>query len=514
MSGKGLLLTLFFIIPHSAFGGEVSIQCLNEVSRNEVQVTITPRPLSQDQLSTNREILFHFDPAVHETFNTKIPSECAGFVGALVNGYDTLLFQVPSDKKISELKNHDGFVVTYRSDSPQAITDTERASLNIAQAYLLFDENAVDESFTLLEERLKKSRDADTLSAYGSNEIARGRIRSGLKYLKEAIAVDPTRKDIALLQKSAEKKLAPEVHASTEYIDGDKSFSEWQSTVSAKLLTDQTNIAGDYLEGEVSYNRARFRGLRFLNGDIDDVHANQERVRVSYGHPLQDEQEVVGSIYGSSETAGAGADYISRDRHGAWKGALHVQEVNWEYASTIAFDGTKDLVEVGREQFINSQLFGSVETAYQRYSLNDRSNIADSVALRGNLQYALLKAIPSITLSYRLDAEYFLDQKDMIDSFNQSYQMLGADSREFHVVSLGLNNSFTDFPVSDVKTDLGIFGGYGFNRLGDEAPEIGAVLLIDNPRGPEIRSDIGKTFSTVKDNSTQTRVNFVLIWQY
>lgn len=112
-----------------------------------------------------------------------------------------------------------------------------------------------------------------------------------------------------------------------------------------------------------------------------------------------------------------------------------------------------------------------------------------------------------------LDGDYLHNMASRPDTTGAENEVFSTQSSEFHVFTLGASKSFEFRNETFRPFSLYAFGGYSFDRLGDEAPQTGAGLRGGWWDGPDFSLEAGRTFSTVLGTSdAQTRILATINW--
>jgi hypothetical protein len=191
------------------------------------------------------------------------------------------------------------------------------------------------------------------------------------------------------------------------------------------------------------------------------------------------------AVFGNDAEAGAGAQYVMRDRTGGTSIQVNYNQPNWDYVEMIVQNGTKSDIVIERKQVITQNLQATLSGNVTHYALQNMWGAADAPGWNFNLDYSRPVKFfnqgdndPSwmndeFTLGahYGVEAEYFTYVARRTDIDNETFNPLPTTTYEVH--------SFTGSIGKELLTNLDaeVEGGYGVDRIsGTSGPLYGGSL--------------------------------------
>jgi len=431
--------------------------------------------------------------------------KCGWMIKGVQLGFNTVLVSAAKGSTVQALKSGRTYTIQI-TPGPELSPEqgTEDRNLMLARARVLFEEGQRAEALILLQQAIEKyPNDAETLYTLGNYESSSGQYRSALRHLNAWAKIRP---DLAAGDPLLNELAMPywkTLGGGFEYYDGGDSFKErlyrlgFRAPIGIGLPTTMLGF-------QAETNDASFDDLRNPGGVVQDYSFDRQRYQVQVAHPFVDD-EVRVTVRGAEYATGGGVDYEQVDTSGHTNLGVHVNEPDWEYASSLAFKGARDSVAISRDQSLADRFLGQLGLGVNRYSLKGASDAATSMRLSGRLDYVLVKDLPYVALSYRLFGDYFVDRDERGEGAAR-YHPFTAQSNEFHTVTLGVSQRVGAQTLKATRASIFAFGGYAANRLGEGAPEVGAGVRAGGLSGVDFKVEVGRSFSTVSDADAQTRI--------
>ncbi len=300
-------------------------------------------------------------------------------------------------------------------------------------------------------------------------------------------------------------------------------------------ISHNTRESGDYLteqltrlDAAIPYNNALALGMNVEHdrAEVDWlIHTNGqggpytgENTRAEfYGDYTEDNGNHSSlSLFMAESVAGIGVWHNWLDNCGATSVELNLQRPNWDFVEEVADRGRKDKAQISRTHLFTPRLSLTASAALNRYNLAHTSNTANSASLFAGLSYTLppFKAIDlvkhhaALWLDYAIDAEhpFHVEKKTTIDGF--VFTPLPLESREIHSLTITLSQELRQ----DFSYEL--FGGYSYDRLGDDGPLFGAYVTWWPLPGFAVEGTISRSIRKEYSNQTVRNIGIQGRWRF
>jgi hypothetical protein len=392
--------------------------------------------------------------------------------------------------------------------------DSGRSELDLAltRADVLFHTDgpaAALDALGPLSERY--STDTEFVRAYGSYQAAAGESVAATRSLSQWANETPDTASTDPLWLDLTSPYTNAALGSFELLDGGSAQKERRSRF---LIRGRAGDAypATMLEADARIDNADFHDIRSPSGAVVDRSVQLENYRLNARAPFAHGTNELGFAF-SDYSFGGHFQLENEDSTGRTNARLQINEPNWEYASSVAFRGTKSTVSAARSANLLPSVRGSAGLGGNIFSLDGASDAAKSLSVDASLAYTLLPGATQIDLVYILDADYFADFEKVTGPDGERHKMFSAQSSEYH--SLGLAAAWQVAPQSSTlrQTRLAGVAGYAFDRLGEPSPQLGCVLEGGWWKGPALRTELNRSFSNTGISDTQTRIYVELVWR-
>lgn len=344
-----------------------------------------------------------------------------------------------------------------------------------------------------------------TLLGYTANaENFVGRWKRALRLLDEAGKIMPENEDIQLLRRDIDRVHGEHAKIDYEWLKiGDSRQNIWTAS-GLKFIDDEFEVGGN-----VQYNRLKAENIRRVDGRFGDFNANLTRAEVFVAKETEDGTRVQGSLFANNDFAGAGVYYGWFNDLGRTQVYGEYHRPNWDFIEGIIDSAVRDRIGVNHSVQLNPLWNVAGGVALNRYHVDQKSNVADSLSVNGSVTRTLNEVSPYLAANYALDAEYRSNDDTYTDPFGVSYIPL-MDSREVHTLSLIASEELTE----DTRGTIQV--GYSYDRLTDaNGPLIAGELthqMFEDRLEAELRASYGAfTSDNVGDAA---RVGGYLKWRF
>jgi len=238
-------------------------------------------------------------------------------------------------------------------------------------------------------------------------------------------------------------------------------------------------------------------------GGVSGVRTGGE---VHLGYELDSGAALGGSVYESGGRAGAGLDFGRPDDTGQTGLRLTYHQPYWLFLETLTGGGSRDRVELRREQNLLPHLSGRILTGLNRYDMNGIAAAARSYFIEGALTYRILPK-PNLVAEYGLDIEHRYSLGSEVVA-GQRITPLPLASREVHAATLNLSEPLGRHWQAEM------YGGGAVDRLGGRAPFFGGRMTYNSrsPLGAQIFFD--RRLYIVNTTRAETRAGGYLFWRF
>jgi Flp pilus assembly protein TadD len=329
-----------------------------------------------------------------------------------------------------------------------------------------------------------------------SAENASGNPVAALRVLEQARAIAPENEDFGRLERDIRRS------NNTNFVRADhelRSFgknNEHITTLSgATRVTDRTEI------GFVAQNNAIYT-KNFINretGQIGEFDTTRQNAELYASYYYEDGSRIRSSLFANNDTPGIGFAYAWNNSYGRSEAIAEYHRPYADFTDAAFEHATRDRVGARHNGLITPRLSYGAEASLNMYNTHLADDVTRSGLIRGNLIYAVRQAQPYIGVGYAYDAEYLIGDEDIrFGQFNSVQRLLPLVSREVHAITGTLAHDLTD------TTHVSLFGGWTYDRLGEQGPVIEGRLTEDLTDTLEagVRARYGRQTNDSDNNAT------------
>ncbi|MBT5415986.1 MAG: hypothetical protein HOK81_15405, partial [Rhodospirillaceae bacterium] len=442
---------------------------LAEAAGEEARLVLRwARPVSTRSSVAGRELLLRFDAELQAPDLERAARALSGWVEGLQQGYDTLLvvaardvvFEVGGTGETVEILLRPMVTATAGAD---AATPDERRRLALVGARLkaqLGEARAARE--TVRRVMSEGGRTVDAVAQLAEVERQLGNWQHALELYDEALVLVPDDQGLIVAKASLlrERGARYEAVAQRQIVSGGD--NQWIARTEGRVpVLERGEIVTITELRDVTVD-----DLTRPNGDQGRFEGERARGEIAYVQNFDDEaMSIRPSLLTSSETVGGGLLVERRDGFGATRLGVDYRGPYWDLLEGIADGGTRDRIELSREQRLDPEGRWAMRTAinHNRYGLDGESDLAQSIGGQGELSYAFSETRPFATIGYQLDAEYVLGRHDKTGADGFPFAPLPIISREVHTVLVSAGDRVADNLVWSA------FAGYSYDRKNFES---------------------------------------------
>lgn len=484
------MILLLFTLLTAGQQAPPPLSVRGEVSGPEFHIILSwTQPVEFTTTSNTREFTIRFDRTVGSPALESLAQQFPQWIEGAVSGYDSLLLRSTQEVTYTAEKRGNDVLVRLapRGTAPISEASDRRADfrLDILRAQLLSDSGDSKPALALLD-RLATEYPSETqvFMIRGGIHLRRNRWRDALDAYKHVLTIDPKNSDA----RAAMANQAIDIQRSTFRADAA------QRSVRNAQFENIYQASGHFLFSDafrVGYSAGHVQ-LHF-NGVRTDAYRGE-----LYGqYDFRNGTFLRGGFLAAEKTRGG---MFQIDVAGG-KGVLHLQadyqRPFWEFVEGIGADGTRDRIEVRRQQDIVPGFAIRGAASANRYGLGSKMNSATSLAYEGGV-------VKTFGSTYVFGFEYLFDAE-----YRQTHKNLALPlvSRQVHG-----GDMFFNFDIHRTLRMEG-FGGYTLDRKGGEGPFYGGRLAVHRG-GFEIQAAFDRRLNSVATGQVVTRYDAHLFWRF
>lgn len=462
--------------------------------------------------SNDSEMLLEFE-GEQETQGVNLnPEELKNYpwLSYTTQGYDRALLVAKPNYKLKLEPTSGGYMVVPLADMESG-SQTASFQKDLALRYKMLEARIGLETgkhYQAAEEvtaLVPQDPDNGTLLGYAANaENFVGRWKSALNLLDRAQEVMPENEDVEQLRREIRRRHSSHAMLDYEWFRlGDSHQNIW--TASGMVLANDDWEAG----GNIQINDLEAEGIRRVDGRFGDFDRTVERGELYVAKENKEGTRMQASLFANNDFAGAGVYYSWYHELGRTEAYGEYHRPNWDFIEGVIDSAVRDRIGLTHYYQINPQWAVMGGVALNRYHVDEKSNVADTISIAGTVTRALKEVNPYLALNYALDAEYRLDNEKRIDVFGTSFKPL-MDSREVHTVSVIAAENLTE------ETEGLIQAGYSFDRMNDNHGPILATELNHNMFNDQLEAQLRASYGTftTEDTGDATRLGGHLKWRF
>ena len=457
--------TLGAIVP-----GMMQARASDELSPVKQQIKINPIPsgvallfdglklLSTDVSADGMEIALHFDEPLKDSIAQAITIGAKATIADASTGYDTLLLRAQSRSRFDIDDSDNGFTLLVTSE--QIGEDTTRLTLvEIRRRTLVDDTQGARELLSQL--RLQRPDDVELFRTEADIDLADQDSHTAAEKYRMLLRVNPADEGLQESLSAAQADFAPRIESGVESQKTNKGDRQWRG-----FIAGQTPI-GPALElrGRIDFVDLQDNLVQFANGTTGSFQGRRTQGSLSAVYDLGGRWSSTATVYGASETIGAGAALEYQDAASSVTLTAAYHQPSWDYTESIVANGSTDFAGLRAMRSFSDEWFFNLGIAAHQFSLDDESQAATSVTFEAGLRWALpLESPTKITLGYTFDAEYVDRVATRLDGMGDQFALLPIRDRVVHSADLRIaeqltHQLFSSFYVG-YSRDLNSKGGY------------------------------------------------------
>jgi tetratricopeptide (TPR) repeat protein len=461
-----------------------------EVSGSDLLITLGwQQSVEFTQTATTRELSIRFDRTVGSPAMESLAKDFPLWIDGATSGYDSLLIRSTQEVNYAVEKrgNNIQIKLTLRGTAPISEATDKKADfrLDILRAQLLSRSGKDSEALQLLN-RLEDEYPKETLPVLNRGEIhlRHSQWREALSSYKRVMKMDPGNDDA---RNAIEN---PYIAIQKSNFRADTSRREVRNA----QREDIHQVSGHVLFKDafrIGYSAAHDR-LRF-RGTITDAYRGEVFAQYDFrrGTLLR------GGFLASEKTRGGMLQFDVPVARGVLHMQADYQRPFWEFVEGIGNQGTRDRIEIHRQQDLAPGFAIRGTAAANRYGLGTLKNSATSLAYDAGV-VKTFGYIRIVGFEYLFDAEYRKTHSNLA---------LPLVSRQVHGGDMFFDLDF----VHRLRWEG--YGGYTLDQKGGEGPFYGGRLTFHR-RWFEAQVAFDRRLNSVATGQVVTRYDAHILWRF
>lgn len=420
-------------------------------------------PLLQ-AMSSGSELKLIFDRPIPDGFSLYPNGQAPSWVSYTTASYDTALVVAKPGYTLQAAETPQGLMVTAQPVGNHTAAEAIRQRylrLQLLYARLELETDAIDKALGRLESLAPIYQEYPEYRAYqGNAEYYAGNLTRGLNLVKRAQEGDPGNEDIRYLRRNIERFRGEHLKADYEYRKLGDNEMQIATLEARKQYANAWDVTAKYQAAYLDTDP-----IQNAFAGIESTDANRWQGEFTLARFMDDSSIIEGSIYTNENQLGAGLSYQfvnalgTTNLYGQW------HKPYWDTIEAVAEYAVRDRAGLWHLWRPDPKWTLRGELAGNRYSIKDKSNIAQAAAIQGLVLRTLNDKQPYVALAYGLDAEYFIGNVDR-NKAGVNNKLLPLRSREIHSLSGIFYHDFTE----DTNGELSL--GYAVDRLGESGPAV------------------------------------------
>lgn len=301
-------------------------------------------------------------------------------------------------------------------------------------------------------------RTFDAVAQLAEIERQLGNWQRALELYDEALVLAPDDQGLVVAKASLLRERGADYTGTAERQIVSGGDSQWIGRSEARVpVLDRGEIVTSSEQRDVTVDT-----LTRPNGDQDRFEGQRARGEIAYVQNFDEEaMSIRPAFFASTQTVGGGFMVERRDGFGATRLSAEYHKSYWDLLEGIASGGTRDRLELSREQRIDPEGRWAMRAAvnHNRYGLDDVTDVAQSIGGQGELTYTFSESRPFASINYQLDGEYVLDRQSRTAADGLEFAPLPLVTREVHTVLLYSGDQLAD------NLAWSAFAGYSYDRV-------------------------------------------------
>ena len=464
-----------------------------------------------------KNIILRFSKPIQTPGIESFEKEILPWIKSIRSGYDSFLIQTFEPAEFQVLRGKSEIVVQVKrlpSKLVQRASSQNREFLHL-ESDLLLQTNKFEAHAGLTEMLKAHPNDPKILADLATVEERLGRWRQAMQHYDSAFRLNPNDLDSLQSKSYLHGRFGPQVRVDQYYRDTEDNEIQWVSQAMARQSFASDFMIGVGFENRIlddNVIRPRITGaLQRFEGDHYQWNAYVEKDHTFSATRL--------SILGQEGQLGGSLQHRHQLPIGELSLAGIYHEPYWEFVEGFADEGTADRVKLQWVYEDDSPILGkyksknpfsgSVGVSFNRYGVQDKDNVAESIKLLAELRYQIIRQWPWFSVGYQFNSEYVDLTDSRIDSAGFNFNPLPIENTQTHSFDVSVTNHIT----RKVRFDL--TSGYKLdNRVDSNGPFVIFDFIYDSLSNLEVGINVEFNQETVRGSSnTFTQVGGFLTWK-
>lgn len=473
---------------------QVSISIQPEAGPESLRIVLSRPEGGQFTAKTDsRELFIHFDRALGAPAHEDLAREFPNWIEGISFGYDSMLLRTAQNMNFNVEGRENDVLIEMRpsGEDPPISAASERVAqlrLDLLQAQLLLTTGHDKAALVLLRGLAARHTGEPQIAAnMAEAELRYGRWVRAKRLYDSVLKTDPGNDEVPRRRDYALRE-----HVSRIRFDIDRKRVRGGQSENILELSGH-HLFGDSLRLGFSSARNRIRVSNVFAGE-------QSRGEVYVQHDAETGTSIRGGLLGGPSGWGAMGQFQQPDSSGKFHVQADYRRPYWEFVEGLIGGGTRDRVEVHREQRVLSRTTARFTAAANRYGLGHSGNLANSLGFDGALTQLVRRIDPLLGFEYAVDGEH--------RRFVAPSQPLPLVSREVHAMSV-FGDTGSD---RDLRAEFS--AGYAIDRLGGRGPFATGRFTYRFLRHGEAQVWFDRRLNSIATGQVVNRFGSYFIWRF
>jgi hypothetical protein len=452
-----------------------------------------PQPVHFTTKTESRELFIQFDHALGAPDDEDLAREFPNWIEGISFGYDSMLLRTAQDMNFNAEGRESDVLIEMKpsgEDAPISAASERVAQLrlDLLQAQLLLTTGREKAALVLLKGLASRYTGEPQVTVnMAEAELRQGRWVRAKRLYDSVLKTDPENDEVP-----RRRDYALRDHFSRIRFDVDR------KRVRGGQSEDIVELSGHHLFSNslrLGFSAAR-NSIRVPNA----LTGERSRGEVFVQYDAETGNSVRGGLLGGPSGWGAMGQFQQPDSSGKFHVQADYRRPYWEFVEGLVGGGTRDRIEVHREQRVLSNTTARFTAAANRYGLGHRGNLANSLGFDGAVTHVVRRIDPLLGFEYAVDGEY--------RRFVAPSRPLPLVSREVHALSV-FGDTGSD---RDLRAEFS--AGYAVDRLGGRGPFATGRFTYRFLRHGEAQVWFDRRLNSIATGQVVNRYGSYFIWRF
>lgn len=418
-------------------------------------------------MSGGKELKLQFDGPLPQGFKPDGVADNPTWLAYYTVSYDSMVIAASPGFNLQAESTDGAVTIAAVADAPVAAAAQTAAAerqqylrLQLLYARLELESGETDQALNRLNALHDEFANAAEYKAYqASAEFYALNPKRSLSLVKDAQRLDPANQDIGKLRRNVER-----FHAEHFKLD-----HEWYKVGRARQNISTLEARAQYEDGyevtaRLQNNYITTGPIQRTQGAVRTFSGDKMRGEIEVSKAMDDSAVASASLFGNNDQAGGRLSYQFVNPLGTTQAYVEYHKPYWDMSEAVVGDAVRDRAGVTHYWRPDVDWLVHVDGAYNRYGVDAKQNIGDSVSGKAHVLYTLQALQPYVALGYSFDGEYLRGHVKRNGFTGQAFKYLPLRSREVHALTATFFEEFSE----DTNGKFSV--GYAIDRLGERGP--------------------------------------------